>query len=163
MLSFDRRLFLLSSLALTTGCGFSPAFAPGGAATRLQNSVTLDDPDDRADYLLVRRFEERMGPANPARYGLSYSVSLVESGIAVSSTSITTRQNILGSITYALRDLQTDKVVSSGTVDQFTSYSAEDTTISAQTSKQDAEERLMVIMTDQMITRLTADTSQLSA
>ncbi|MEO0933849.1 MAG: hypothetical protein AAFY21_08845, partial [Cyanobacteria bacterium J06641_2] len=35
-----------------------------------------------------------MGPANPARYGLSYSVSLVESGIAVSSTSITTRQNI---------------------------------------------------------------------
>ncbi|MEL7254889.1 MAG: hypothetical protein AAGL23_11990 [Pseudomonadota bacterium] len=163
MLSFDRRLFLLSGLALTAGCGFSPAFAPGGAATRLQNSVTLDDPDDRADYLLVRRFEERMGPANPARYGLSYSVSLVESGIAVSSTSITTRQNILGSITYALRDLQTDKVVSSGTVDQFTSYSAEDTTISAQTSKQDAEERLMVIMTDQMITRLTAETSQLPA
>ncbi|MEM7731374.1 MAG: LPS assembly lipoprotein LptE [Pseudomonadota bacterium] len=162
-MSFDRRLFLLSSLALTAGCGFTPAFAPGGAATRLQNSVSLDDPDDRADYLLVRRFEERMGPASPARYGLSYSVSMTQSGIAVASTSVTTRVNILGSVTYALRDLETDRVLTSGTVDQFTSYSAEDTTISAQSSRQDAEERLMVIMTDQMITRLTAEADKLPA
>ncbi len=162
-MSFDRRIFLLSSLALTAGCGFTPAFAPGGAAARLQNSVSLDDPDDRADYLLVRRFEERMGPANPARYGLSYSVTMTESGVAVTSASVTTRVSILGSVTYALRDLATDKVLTSGTVDQFTSYSTEDTTISQQSSRQDAEERLMVMMTDQMITRLTAEAGKLPA
>ena len=162
-MSFDRRLFLLSSLAVTAGCGFTPAFAPGGEATRLQNSVSLDDPGDRADYVLVRRFEERMGPAAPARYGLSYSVAMIETGIAISSNNIITRYNVLGSITYALRDMSTDKVLTSGKVENFTSYSAEDTTISAQAAKQDAEERLMLIMTDQMITRLTAEAGKLSA
>lgn len=163
MLSFDRRLFLLSALAVTAGCGFRPAFAPGGDATKLQNSVSLDDPNDRADYVLVRRFEERLGPASLARYGLSYSVAMTESGIAVSSENITTRYNVLGSITYALRDMETEKVLTSGKVEQFTSYSAEDTTISTQAAQQDAEERLILIMTDQMITRLTAEAAQLPA
>ncbi|MEO0752429.1 MAG: LPS assembly lipoprotein LptE [Pseudomonadota bacterium] len=163
MLSFDRRVFLLSSLALTAGCGFTPAFAPGGAATKLQNSVMLDDPGDRADYVLVRRFEERLGAAAPARYGLSYSVLMYERGIAISSNNIITRYNVLGTVTYALRDMSTEKVLTSGKVEHFTSYSAEDTTISAQAAKQDAEERLMLIMTDQMITRLTAEAGQLPA
>lgn len=163
MLLFDRRTFLLGCASLTAACGFTPAYAPGGAATRLQNSITLDDPGDRADFVLVRRFEERLGPAAPARYGLSYSVSMFESGIAVSSNNIITRYNILGSVTYALRDMTTEKVLTSGKVEHFTSYSAEDTTISAQAAKQDAEERLMLIMTDQIITRLTAEASTLPA
>ena len=163
MLSFDRRFFLLSSLALTAGCGFTPAFGPGGAATKLQNSITLDDPGDRADYVLVRRFEERLGPAAPARYGLSYSVAMYERGIAISSNNIITRYNVLGSVTYALRDMSTEKVLTSGKVEHFTSYSAEDTTVSAQAAKQDAEERLMLIMTDQIITRLTAEAGNLPA
>lgn len=163
MLSFDRRLFLLTAAAATAGCGFTPAYAPGGAATRLQNSVLLDDPDDRPDYLLVRRFEERLGSATPALYGLSYSVTIIETGVAISSSNIVTRYNLLGSITYALRDMNTDKVLTSGKIENFTSYSAEDTTISTQASQRDAEERLMVIMTDQMITRLTAEAATLPA
>ena len=163
MLLFNRRLFLLSALAATAGCGFTPAFAPGGAATRLQNAVSLDDPSDWEDYLLVRRFEERLGPATPARYGLSYSVNLVETGIAISNDKIVTRYNVLGSVKYALRDMDTEKVLTSGKVENFTSYSAEGTTVSEQAAKKDAEERLMLIMTDQMITRLTAEAVDLPA
>ncbi len=163
MLLFDRRLFLISALAGVSACGFSPAFGPGGAATRLQNSVLLDDPGDRADYILVRHFEERLGQASPARYGLSYSVSLSEESIAISSNNIVTRFNLLGSVTYALRDMTTEKVLTTGKVEQFTSYSAEDTTVATQAAQEDAEERLMVIMTDQMITQLTAQAAQLSA
>ena len=163
MLLFDRRLFLLSALAVTAGCGFTPAFAPGGTATRLQNSVSLDDPGDWEDYVLVRRFEERLGPASPARYGLSYSVNLVETGIAISTDNIITRYNVLGTVTYALRDMTTDKVLTSGKVENFTSYSAEGTTVSELAAKQDAEERLMLIMADQMITELTAKAGNLPA
>ena len=162
MLSFDRRYFLLSAAALT-GCGFTPAFAPGGAATRFQNSVLVDVPDSRAAFLLVRRFEERLGRANPETYGLSYAITLTEEAIAISGDNVTTRYNILGTVTYALRDLATDKVLTSGKVDNFTSYSASDTTVATQAAERDAEERLMTILTDQIITRLIADAAALPA
>jgi LPS-assembly lipoprotein len=41
-------------------------------------------------------------------------------------------------------------------VDNFTGYSATGTTVATQASKQDAEKRLMVILAEQIITRLYA-------
>jgi len=157
---YNRRLFLISAAALA-GCGFTPAFAPGGAATRLQGRVLVDEPDSRPGYLLTRRFEERLGRANPARYGLSYSIGLTDSAIAVSSTNVITRYNKIGTVTWALRDLQTDKVLTSGKAESFTSYSASGTTVASQAAERDAEARLMVILTDQIITRLIADAEKL--
>lgn len=157
---YNRRLFLISAAALA-GCGFTPAFAPGGAATRLQGRVLVDEPDSRPGYLLTRRFEERLGRANPARYGLSYSIGLTDSAIAVSSTNVITRYNKIGTVTWALRDLQTDKVLTSGKAESFTSFSASGTTVASQAAERDAEARLMVILTDQIITRLIADAEKL--
>lgn len=157
---YNRRLFLISAAALA-GCGFTPAFAPGGAATRLQGRVLVDEPDSRPGYLLTRRFEERLGRANPARYGLSYSIGLTDSAIAVSSTNVITRYNKIGKVTWALRDLETDKVLTSGKAESFTSYSASGTTVATQAAERDAEARLMAILTDQIITRLIADAETL--
>lgn len=157
---YNRRLFLISAAALA-GCGFTPAFAPGGAATRLQGRVLVDEPDSRPGYLLTRRFEERLGRANPARYGLSYSIGLTDSAIAVSSTNVITRYNKIGTVTWALRDLETDKVLTSGKAESFTSYSASGTTVATQAAERDAEARLMAILTDQIITRLIADAEKL--
>ena len=157
---YNRRLFLISAAALA-GCGFTPAFAPGGAATRLQGRVLVDEPDSRPGYLLTRRFEERLGRANPARYGLSYSIGLTDSAIAVSSTNVISRYNKIGTVTWALRDLETDKVLTSGKAENFTSYSASGTTVITQAAERDAEARLMTILTDQIITRLIADAEKL--
>lgn len=157
---YNRRLFLISAAALA-GCGFTPAFAPGGAATRLQGRVLVDEPDSRPGYLLTRRFEERLGRANPARYGLSYSIGLTDSAIAVSSTNVISRYNKIGTVTWALRDLETDKVLTSGKAENFTSYSASGTTVITQAAERDAEARLMAILTDQIITRLIADAEKL--
>lgn len=162
MSSFNRRLFLLSAAALA-GCGFTPAYGPGGAAGKLQNAVLVDEPDDRPGYLLTRRFEERLGRANPARYGLSYSIRISENAIAISPDNVITRYNILGSVTFALRDLASEKVLTSGKVDSFTSYSASGSTVATQAARRDAEARLMTILTDQIITRLTASAETLPA
>lgn len=162
MSSFNRRLFLLSAAALA-GCGFTPAYGPGGAASKLQNAVLVDEPDNRPGYLLTRRFEERLGRANPGRYGLSYSIATSENAIAISPDNVITRYNVLGSVTFALRDLATDKVLTSGKVNSFTSYSASGTTVATQAARRDAEARLMTILTDQIITRLTASAETLPA
>ncbi|GAB4285838.1 MAG: LPS assembly lipoprotein LptE [Roseovarius sp.] len=145
------------------GCGFAPAFAPGGAATRLQGSILVDAPDSRPAYLLTRRIEERLGRADAPRYGLSYSIALADTPIAISSSNVITRYNKLGSITWALRDLDSEKVLASGKVDSFTSYSASGTTVATEAAERDAEARLMAILADQIITRLIADAATLPA
>lgn len=159
---YSRRSFVLAAAALA-GCGLAPAYGPGGRATQLQQTVAVDAPDSRPGYLLTRRFEQRLGRPDPARYGLSYSISLSDRALAISSTDVTSRFNKLGSVTWALRDLDSDKVLLSGKADSFTSYSASGSTVATQAADRDAEERLMTILTDSIITRLTAEADSLPA
>lgn len=163
MSSFNRRVFCLSGAAALAGCGFAPAYGPGGSATRLQNAILADDPKSGPDYILVRHLEDRLGRGTPARYGLSYATTLFEEAIAINTNNVTTRYNLLGVITFALRDLETGVVLTSGKVENFTGYSASGTTVATQAARRDATTRLMTILADQMVTRLTAASASLPA
>lgn len=155
MSSFDRRTCLIGAGAFALGgCGFAPAYGPGGGAARLDNAVLVDAPDTRGGYQLTRHLEDRLGRAAEPRYGLSYQIRLKEAPIAISSDNVTLRFNILGEITYALRDLSTEAVLTKGKVDSFSSYSASGTSVATQASRLDAEARLITILGDQIITRL---------
>ncbi len=157
MSSFNRRFFLLASSATAlTGCGFTPAYGPSGAATRLQNAILVDEPKTRDAYLLTQNIEDRLGRASNPRYGLSYAITTRDNAIAITAANVTNRFNLEGSITYALRDLQTGAVVTTGKVNSFTSYSASGTTVATQSGERDARTRLMSILSDQIITRLIA-------
>ncbi|MFN3209762.1 MAG: LPS assembly lipoprotein LptE [Roseovarius sp.] len=161
MSSFNRRFVLLGLPAALAACGFTPAYAPGGAAAGLQGAVLVDAPDSRPGYLLTRHIEERLGRGERGLYGLSYSISLDEDAIAISQTNVTTRYNLLGSVKYALRDLRSNAVLLSGKAESFTSYSASGTTVATQAAERDAEARLMVILADQILNRLTAEAGKL--
>ena len=91
MSSYSRRFVLIAAPAALAACGFEPAFAPGGSATRLQNSILLDEPVGRTGYLFNRHFEDRLGRGAPARYGLSYSITTDEENIAISDENVITR------------------------------------------------------------------------
>ena len=61
---YNRRLlFGLFATAALAGCGFAPAYAPGGAGVVLHNSILAKEPSDKAAFDLVERLEERLGPA----------------------------------------------------------------------------------------------------
>ena len=156
----DRRTFLASLVALG-GCGFAPVYGPGGAANRLQGNVAVDAPVDRDSYLLVQRLEERLGRSNAAIYGLSLALNVKQERVAIDATNITTRFNVIGKATYAMRHLDEGKVLFSGNVDSFTGYSATGTTAATQSAQRDARERLMTILADQIITRLMAQAATL--
>ncbi|WP_135501038.1 LPS assembly lipoprotein LptE [Roseovarius aestuariivivens] len=164
MWSCNRRALLaaLPGFALA-GCGFSPAYGPGGAATRLQNTVLADAPVGRPAYLLTRHIEDRLGRGSPARYGLSYAINLDEEAIAISANNVTTRYNILGNVKYALRDLQSTEVLLTGSADSFVGYSASGSTVATQAARRDAEARLMTILAEQILNRLTAEAGALPA
>ncbi|MEM6374872.1 MAG: LPS assembly lipoprotein LptE [Pseudomonadota bacterium] len=168
MSSFNRRWALIGSLAALAGCGFRPAYGPGGSANRLLGQVRVDDPvGGRPAYLLTREIEERLGVGSAAGtggvYGLSYVITIDEQAVAISSDNVATRFNLTGSVTYALRDLASEAVLVQGQAANFTSYSASGTPVATQAAARDAEQRLMVILADQVINRLIAESGNLPA
>ena len=153
----DRRKFLGLLAALAgTSCGFVPAYGPGGPAQDLLGKVMVDDPDDKNSFDFVGRLEERLGRAEGAAYRLSYSISTATVALGISRSNVITRYNVTGTITYALRHILTDAVLASGSVRNFTSYSASGTVVSTAASERDAYLRLMRILADQIMTELVA-------
>jgi LPS-assembly lipoprotein len=156
MSSSDRRLFLLTGLAVLAGCGFAPAYGPGGGGAALRGQVEVAEPDTRAGYLLTRALETRLGRTGSARYALTPEISLGTEAVAIDRRNVAGRFNVLGSVRYTLTDLQTGARVTRGTVDSFTAYSARGTPVATRSARRDAEARLMTILADQMVTQLLA-------
>jgi LPS-assembly lipoprotein len=150
---FDRRFLLCLPLALAA-CGFTPVYGTGGTGSRLQNNVEVAEPETRDAYLLTRRIEERLGRASVAAYKLTLTVDTDEEDIAVDQAGDITRFNLLGSADYALIDQATGQVVTSGSVDNFTSYSATGTTVATLAAQRDAQQRLMTLLGDMIVLRL---------
>ena len=157
MSSCDRRSLLLLPLALAA-CGFTPVYGPGGTGQSLQDNVSVADPVTRDDYYLVRRLEERLGRADEGAYALQVATGLSIQGLALDPEGNIDRYNVVGVSEYSLTEKATGRIVASGVVDNFTSYSATGTTIATRAAGKDAQERLMVILADQVVTRLMAQT-----
>lgn len=152
-----RRMMLLAPLALAA-CGFQPVHGPGGNGQILQDRVSVDAPTARYGYFLTREIEQKLGRGDAPAYGLALNVTTREERLAINRAGDTTRFDLIGAVDYALRDLSNGQIVTSGKVENFTGYSATGTSVATLASKQDAERRLMVILADQVITRLlTAD------
>ncbi len=156
MSSFNRRFVVFGTASLLAGCGFEPAFGPNGTAEVLRGRVIVDDADTRDEFTLTKALERKLGqPVTPV-YGLSVSLRLTKDGLAITPDQETTRIDVLGTATYALRDLRTAEVIATGKVDSFTGYSATGTTVATLAAERDAFERLTVILADKIITRLIA-------
>ena len=154
MLLSDRRFFLLGCAALA-GCGFTPVYGPGGAATDLFGQIGYADPTDRNEFDLVRRFEERLGRTSAPSFTLNYALDLTEEDLGISQDLQITRYNLLGVLDFTLID-STGAVRARGRVDNFTSFSATGTTVSTQSAKQDAYARLMIMLADNAVARFLA-------
>ena len=133
----DRRAVLIAAGALAlAGCGFTPVYAPGGGAGRLQGQIALPAAETRDEFELRRRLEERLGAAAAGRDGR------------------TTRFQLVGRADYTLSDAATGDELASGRVDGFTGYSTTGSTVATDAARRDAETRLMVLLADGIVDRL---------
>ena len=149
-MSLFKYLLILPFLALTA-CGFTPVYGTDGSANVLLNSVLVQEPKTRDHYLLTRQLEKRLGRAADPRFDLGVSVSTSLKALGINSIGNINRYNLLGTAQYTLRDTQTGQIVGSGEVNSFTSSSAAGSTISSQATREDAQERLMIILADKLI------------
>lgn len=170
MSSSDRRAFLaragalagtLAGAAALAGCGFAPVYGPQGAGTALRGQFLADEPHDRFGYAFVARFEDRLGRAGNARWALGYKIETRQTAVGIDSQNAITRYNITGTLTWEVRPLDGDEVVLSDATGSFTGYSATGTAVSAFAARRDAEDRLMVILADQLVAQLYARAGEL--
>ncbi|MFN7003635.1 MAG: hypothetical protein ACK4NW_09425 [Roseinatronobacter sp.] len=153
----DRRTVLLTLLALPlAGCGFTPAYAPGGPGQALRGQVRAADPATSRDFDFVAAFEERLGRPTAPRFDLSYTVATSERGMAGVSGLGPTRITLFGEISYNLTEIATGETVTQGKLRNFTNYSTTDTQLATRRAQEDAEKRLMRILADQVAARLMA-------
>lgn len=150
---FSRRRIICLSLALA-GCGFSPVYGPGGSAEGLRGRVAVDPPRDNVGFELVRQLEDRLGLPSTADYRLTAEVFLSEEELGITPDQEITRFNLLGRVAFQVRDMGSDSVLTDGQVANFTSYSATGTPFATQTAKQNATDRLMSTLADQVVARL---------
>lgn len=155
---YNRRKLLLplAVLSLTAACGFQPVYAPGGTGSELYGKVSVSAPDSVESYLLIQNLEQRLGRSvsSAKDYSLNVQVSTVTRGAAITTSNETNRYSIDGRATYALKSSETGQILLSGTVTDFVGYSAAGSTVSTLADERDAKERLMVILSDQIVTRL---------
>jgi LPS-assembly lipoprotein len=160
MSSCNRRTFLLAPLALAA-CGFTPAYAPGGAATRLMGTVRAADPTDKNAFDFVERIEERIGRPEVHRYDLSYTIATETVGVGITPDNRITRYNLKGAIDWALIDTATGARITGGRVQSFTAYAATGSTVAGLAAEEDAAYRLMRLLADQIVTLLVAEAARL--
>jgi LPS-assembly lipoprotein len=160
MSSCNRRTFLFAPLALAA-CGFTPAYAPGGAATRLMGTVRAADPSNKNAFDFVERVEERLGRPEAARYDLAYSIVTETVGVGITPDNRITRYNLKGAIDWTLSDTATGARITGGRVQSFTAFAATGSTVAGLAAEEDAAYRLMRLLADQIVTRLVAEAAHL--
>ena len=157
-----RNLMMMTVAVALTGCGFTPVYAPGGAASGLEGQIAFAEPNTRDQQLLVRHLEQRLGYTTAGRYRLGYDLTVEQQRIAVTETNTTARFNLIGEVRYRLTDPSGETVLTSGSATQFTGYSATGTTVATRAANEDARARLMVILADQIVAQLFAKSADLA-
>lgn len=153
------KLLLLCTVTLAA-CGFTPAYAPGGSGTALQNTILAAEPRDKPAFDLVERIEERLGPSDNPRFDLSYTITQNSVGVAISTENAITRYNLTGIVDWSLSDAATGARLTGGRAENFTSYSATGSTVAGLAAEEDASLRLMRILADQIVSQLLATSGQ---
>ena len=141
-------------------CGFQPVYGPGGSASGLGGLIAVEEPRNQLAFDLTRQLETRLGLPQAPEYLLSADLVIDQDELGITSNNEITRYNLLGRATFDLRDIGTEALVTRGTVRSFTSYSALGTPFATQSAREDAQERLMVILADQIVARLLATAGQ---
>lgn len=152
---------MLGALALSA-CGFTPVMGPGGSATALYGQVDIDPPRDPIGFAFVRHMETRLGRAEAPLWRLWAEIRMNREEIGVRADEEITRYAVTGSIRYRLTEIATGRVAASGEVDDFTTFAATGTPFATDTAARAAEERLMVILGDQIVARLMATAEEIT-
>jgi LPS-assembly lipoprotein len=148
-------LLLLFTLGAAS-CGFTPVYAPGSKAPAELSEISVAPPkNNRANFLLVAELENRIGRNLNGNNILEHNISL-----SIENTGLFNRSNraqLIGNITYSVVSTKDGRSLYSGSVENFVTFVTDSRTTTSPFD--DALERLVSILVDQIITNLMAQVS----
>ena len=147
-----RRALLLVPLYLAA-CGFAPAYAPGGSGDRLRGRVTLAAPETPDGFRLLAQLEDRLGPSDSGPLVLTAEVEVDTISAAITPDGAITRYDLRGRAPWRLSGSD-GTVLGEGVASGFTGYSATGTAVATRAAEEDARDRLMVLLADEIVARL---------
>ena len=138
---WSRRTALFATFAASvSACGFSPVLIDN----TLDGQIAFQIPVDGKSFALRNALEDQLGIATGPLL-LSFEVTTSEESLAITADQVTTRFNLVGTVTYTLTNASGISLMT-GQQRSFTGYSATGNTVSTRTAERDAEARLMVIL-----------------
>jgi LPS-assembly lipoprotein len=145
------RLAIVVLPLMVAACGFTPAYGPGAPAVALQGTVAVEGGETVFDYRLRTALEDRLGQGSGSV--LTFVARMDDVQAAVTPDGTITRFNVTGEADWVLNDAAGAEVAR-GTASGFTSYLTTGSTVATDAAQRDAEERLAVVLADQIIARL---------
>lgn len=151
----NRRTLLVTLAALPlAACNFTPVYGPGGSGEIIRNQIRVAEPETRLEFELVARLEDRLGTGSS--YTLDYDIEGSTRDLAIDEDEVINRINLVGTLTFTVREAGTGTSVQTGEVSTFTSYATTESPVATESARRDAEDRLAVALADQLVTRLIA-------
>lgn len=142
----SRRALLIGALFLGA-CGFTPVYGPGGAGTKLQNTIAFTAPLTEFGFRVRTTLEDRFGWSNSPTYTVEIDLNSRQTTAAIDVDGDITRFDISGTAAWVLSSTD-GAAVTRGEVQTSTSYSATGTTVATQTAERDARARLAQALAD---------------
>lgn len=154
---FDRRLFLLSAIAVGAGCGFSPTYQASSAGRKLIGGISLPGATDPNEFEYRERLRRRFGDAGDgATYRLESELTLTEDGIAITQASDITRFRVTGTAEWRLISIEDKRIVFEDKVSTFSGFDATDSAFAARSARRAAETRVVTELAELTASRLSA-------
>ena len=155
LLSSRRKFLTLAGAGLLTGCGFTPVYKAGTAASDLHGNIAIGVVRGRNGFELRERLEERLGFASDsALYTLVFTLKTTDTGLAVTKDEGTTRFNLEGIAAFTIKNTATGVIVFSDKVKNVTAYSATSETYPSRVAELDANVRLAQSLAEQIANRI---------
>jgi len=156
MWSCSRRRFLAGAgLGLLSGCGFSPVYRQGGAASALFNQVRVVKVDGRFGFELRERLIERFGvPVADPLYRLTFDLTIESRDLVINEKDEVIRYNLTGVANFTVTDRATNAQRLRDTVKTITAYSATSDTYPTSVAERDANIRLARALADLIVQRM---------
>ncbi len=148
----SRRLVCLSLLGLA-GCGFVPVYGDG---PEIRGQFAFETEESVIGFHTRTRLAERLGTTTAPRYVIKVEITTSERAAAITAEGDTSRLNIIGVAQWSVVETGTGVQVETGRTEAFTSYAATGSTVATQATRDDARQRLAVILADMIVTRVLA-------
>jgi LPS-assembly lipoprotein len=143
-------LLALAAVLGLGACGFQPVYAPAAPARALRGRVAVDPPGTRVGFFFAGRVEERLGRAETAEFRLGATILQNVRELTLTGTGGRERVAFEGVAEYRLRGPD-GRVLTSGRVDAFTSFTDIGTPVATRTARRDAQRRLAEILADRVV------------